>query len=138
MKRKINTNGHIKINQEAYPVSKAEKLITQKQNQKTLERAISQRSECLWSSLIMLVRTKNDCRCLYLYYSKRKSIKEKHTYTIPPGYWQIEVNEKTAFITPENLYEFKVMRIGLCNALATLKKCGHLLHLFKCIRVFVT
>ncbi|UYV65317.1 K02A2.6-like [Cordylochernes scorpioides] len=41
------------------------------------------------------------------------------------GYWQIEVDEKdrekTAFITPDELYEFQVMPFGLCNAPATLK-----------------
>ncbi|KAM7309439.1 retrovirus-related Pol polyprotein from transposon 17.6 [Ixodes scapularis] len=39
------------------------------------------------------------------------------------GYWQIEVDkrdrEKTAFVTPDGLYEFKVMPFGLCTAPAT-------------------
>ncbi|KAG8173610.1 hypothetical protein JTE90_008227, partial [Oedothorax gibbosus] len=39
------------------------------------------------------------------------------------GYWQIEVDdkdrEKTAFVTPDSLFEFKVMPFGLCNAPAT-------------------
>lgn len=36
------------------------------------------------------------------------------------GYWQITVDEtnreKTAFITPDDLYEFTVMPFGSCNA----------------------
>lgn len=39
------------------------------------------------------------------------------------GYWQIEVDErdreKTAFVTPDGLYEFKVLPFGLCSAPAT-------------------
>ncbi|UYV74953.1 hypothetical protein LAZ67_12001888 [Cordylochernes scorpioides] len=42
------------------------------------------------------------------------------------GYWQIEVDEadreKTAFITPDELYEFLVMPFSLCNAPATFER----------------
>ena len=41
-------------------------------------------------------------------------------------YWQIQIDktdsEKTLFITPEPLYEFKVMPFGLCNAPVILER----------------
>ncbi|GFX27079.1 hypothetical protein TNCV_439851 [Trichonephila clavipes] len=157
VKHRIFTGDHAPINQRAYRVSPTERLIIHEEVQKMLDEGIVQPSESPWSSPIVLVRKKDGSWRFCVDYRKLNSVTKKDVYPLPriddtldclkgamffssmdlrSGYWQIEIDEadreKTAFITPEGLYEFKVMPFGLCNAPATFERMmDNLLRHFK-------
>jgi len=157
VKHRINTGDHLPISQRAYRVSPMERQIIRDEVDKMLGKGIIQPSESPWSSPVVLVRKKDGSWRFCVDYRRLNKITKKDVYPLPriddtldslkgakyfssidlySGYWQIEVDEadreKTAFITPEGLYEFKVMPFGLCNAPATFERTmDNLLRNFK-------
>ncbi|UYV76850.1 hypothetical protein LAZ67_14002195, partial [Cordylochernes scorpioides] len=146
-KHKINTEDHPPIKRRPYRVSHVERQTIQNEVDKMLKGGIVQLSESPWSSPVVLVKKKNGSWRFCVDYRHLNKITKKDVYPLPriddtldclrgasyyssmdlrSGYWQIEVDEadreKTAFITPDGLYEFKVMPFGLCNAPATFER----------------
>ena len=112
-----------------------------------LQKKVIQPSTNPWASLIVLVHKKDGTLCFCVDYRKLNAVTRKDAYPLPriddvcltlgsskwfttldmiSGYWQVEVSdqdkEKTAFSTPEGLFEFNIMPFGLCNAPATFQR----------------
>ncbi|UYV65614.1 hypothetical protein LAZ67_3004865, partial [Cordylochernes scorpioides] len=147
VKHRINTGDHLPTKQRPYRVAPRERQIIQDEVNKMEKLGIIQPSESPWASPVVLIRKKDGSWRFCVDYRRLNKITKKDVYPLPriddtldclrgasfyssmdlqSGYWQIDVEEsdreKTAFITPDGLYEFKVMPFGLCNAPATFER----------------
>ena len=143
----IDTGSHAPLRQRPYRVSAAERQIISEQVDDMLKRAVIQPSQSPWSSPVVLVRKKDGSIRFCVDYRRLNKITRKDVYPLPriddaldclqgaeyfssldlrSGYWQVPMDvtdrAKTAFVTPDGLYEFNVMPFGLCNAPATFER----------------
>lgn len=147
VKHSIDTEGRGPVRQKPYRVSLTERRAIQQQVQDMLKDDVIETSCSPWASPVVLVRKKDNSWRFCVDYRRLNKITKRDTYPMPriddtldslqgakffssidmrSGYWQIEVDprdaEKTAFVTPDGLYQFKVMPFGLCNAPATFER----------------
>ncbi|GBN11484.1 Transposon Ty3-I Gag-Pol polyprotein [Araneus ventricosus] len=112
-----------------------------------LKEDVIKSSESPWSSPVVLVKKKNGEWRFCMDYRRLNKVTKKDVYPLPriddaldclvgarifsimdlkSGYWQVELDdkdrEKTAFVTPDGLFDFKVMPFGLCSAPATFER----------------
>ncbi|UYV66132.1 K02A2.6-like, partial [Cordylochernes scorpioides] len=132
VKHRINTGDHAPIRQRPYRVSPYERGVIQTEVDKRLKSGIVKPSDSPWSSPVVLVKKKDGTWRFCVDYRRLNKITRKDVYPLPriddtldslkgasvfstmdlkSGYWQIEVDEadreKTAFVTPDGLFEFK-------------------------------
>ena len=112
-----------------------------------LEEGVAEPSTSPWASPVVLVWKKDGTIRFCIDFRRLNSVTHKDAYPLPriddtldtlhgsrwsstldlrSGYWQVEVAKsdrpKTAFCTPEGLFQFRVMPFGLCNAPATFQR----------------
>ncbi|UYV79839.1 K02A2.6-like, partial [Cordylochernes scorpioides] len=147
VKHQIKTTSDIPIRKNPYRVSLKERNIISDQINSMLKNGIISHSSSPWASPIILVKKKNGTFRFCVDYRNLNSVTVKDQYPLPriddcfdslhgaryftsldlcSGYWQVEVEEqdreKTAFITPDGLYQFNVLPFGLCNGPATFER----------------
>eukprot|EP00731_Ephydatia_muelleri_P008795 Em0004g1133a len=112
-----------------------------------LERQVIETSQGSWSSPVVLVKKKDGSTRFCVDFRQLNAVTKKDAQPLPridktldvlgsarwfscldltSGYWQVEVApedcEKTAFVTPYGLFQFRVMPFGLTNAPATFQR----------------
>lgn len=144
---RIETEGSTIVRRRPYRVSFSERKVIEENVADMLKRNVIRPSSSPWSSPVVLVQKKDGTVRFCVDYRALNKITRKDVYPMPrvddaldclqgaeyfssldmrSGYWQIPMHEpdkeKTAFATPDGLYEFNVMPFGLCNAPATFER----------------
>lgn len=135
------------IKQRPYRVSFKEREILNEQVDRMLENNLIEYSNSPWSSPVVLVKKPNGGIRFCVDYRKLNQVTRKDSYPLPriddaldklrgakyfttldcdQAYYQIEMEEsskdKTAFITPDGLYNFRVLPFGLSNSPASFQR----------------
>jgi hypothetical protein len=143
----IDTQGHTPIKRQRYQLSVKESEVTRQETGKLWTGGVVRRSQSPWSFPVVLIPKKDGTLCFCVDYRDLNAITKKDAYPLPliddlldsvqgsryrssmdlmTGYWQVPVKEsdreKTAFATPDGLFEFNVLPMGLSNAPGTFQR----------------
>ncbi|KAL5515018.1 hypothetical protein EMCRGX_G000127 [Ephydatia muelleri] len=144
---KIDTGDAVPIRQSARRLPYFQRVEVRKTIEDMLKRGIIEPSSSAWSSPVVLVKKKDGSTRFCIDFRKVNAVTTRDAQPLPriddtldllggasyfstldlaSGYWQVEVDpldrEKTAFITPFGLHQFRVMPFGLSNAPATFQR----------------
>ena len=144
IQHRINTGTSPPIRQYPRRLPYAYREETRKQIAEMLDQGVIRPSHSPWASPIVLVRKKDGTFRFCIDYRKLNSVTIRDAHPLPrvddllealngssifstldlrQGYWQIKMHpddkEKTAFVTPDGLYEFDRLPFGLSGAPAT-------------------
>ena len=147
MSHKIDTGNATPIRQYPRRLPYAYREETNKQVSDMLNQGVIQHSESPWASPIVLVKKKDGSFRFCIDYRKLNAVTKKDAHPLPrvddlldslqgscmfstldlrSGYWQVSMDpkdrHKTAFVTPEGLWEFMRMPFGVSNGCATFQR----------------
>lgn len=140
----INTGDHSPLKQRVYRLPFAQREAMRTQTRQMFEDGVIRVSQSPWLSPVLMVNKKDGSMRFCVDLRKVNSVTKKDSFQLPnisdildslhgtkyhsvldlrAGYWQVPIaecdKEKTAFSTPDGLFEFNVMAFGLSNAPAT-------------------
>ena len=147
LRHKINVGDAPPIRQQARRLPFHQRDMVQKMIHNMLDQGIIEPSESSWASPIVLVKRRDGSFRFCVNFCRLNEATKKDMHPLPriddaldslggakwfstidlaSGYWQVEMNpddkEKTAFITPFGLHQFRVMPFGLTNAPSTFQR----------------
>ena len=143
----IDTGDAKPIRTAPYRVSPCERRLINEKVSDMIRDGIVQPSTSPWAAPVVMVRKKNNEHRFCVDFRKLNSVTRRDMYPLPrvddvlerlagakyftcldlkSGYWQVPVSvkdrHKTAFVTPDGLFEFNAMPFGLANAPPTFQR----------------